>query len=59
MGNIHIIGTYSGSGGDDYRRRIYAKLDDFVSRRTNLVKQSDGGRGLYGKYDMAAKNYKR
>ena len=41
--------------GEEYMQ----KLDDFVSRRTNLVKQSDGGRGLYGKYDMAAKNYKR
>lgn len=41
--------------GEEYMQ----KLDDFVSRRTNLVKQSDGGRGLYVKYDMAAKNYKR
>ena len=35
------------------------KLDDFVSRRTNLVKRSPGGRSLYERYDMAAKNYER
>jgi DNA topoisomerase III len=34
------------------------KLDDFVSRRTNLVKQASGGRHLYPRYDEAAKNYK-
>lgn len=34
------------------------KLDDFVSRRTNLVKQVSGGRHLYPRYDEAAKNYK-
>ena len=35
------------------------KMDDFVSRRTNLVKRSPGGRSLYERYDMAAKNYER
>ena len=35
------------------------KLDDFVSRRTNLVKRSPGGRSLHESYDMAAKNYER
>lgn len=41
--------------GEEYMQ----KLDDFVSRRTELVKRSDGGRGLYARYDMAARNYKR
>lgn len=41
--------------GEEYMQ----KLDDFVSRRTNLVKQSDGSRGLYVKYELAAQNYKR
>lgn len=41
--------------GEEYMQ----KLDDFVSRRTNLVKQSDGSRGLYIKYELAAQNYKR
>ncbi len=41
--------------GEEYM----GKLDAFVSRRTNFVKQSVGGRSLYGRYDMAAKNYER
>ncbi len=41
--------------GEEYM----GKLDDFVSRRTNLVKQCDGGRGLYDRYDRAAEYYKR
>lgn len=41
--------------GEEYM----GKLDAFVSRRTNFVKQSAGGRSLYGRYDMAAKNYER
>ena len=40
--------------GEEYME----KLDDFVSRRTNLVKQASGGRHLYPRYDEAAKNYK-
>jgi DNA topoisomerase-3 len=40
-------------------KEYMGKLDDFVSRRTNLVRQSAGGRSLYGRYDMAAKNYER
>ncbi len=36
-----------------------SKLDDFVSRRTNLVKQSGNGRMLLGRYDIVAQNYKR
>ncbi len=40
--------------GEEYM----GKLSDFVSRRTALVRQCDSGRGLYGRYDMAAKNYK-
>ena len=36
-----------------------AKLDDFVSRRTNLIKGADSGRVLYGKYENAAKYYTR
>ena len=40
--------------GEEYME----KLDDFVSRRTNLVKQASGGRHLYQRYDEAAKNYK-
>lgn len=35
------------------------KLDDFVSRRTDLVKRFPGGHSLYERYDMAAKNYER
>lgn len=41
--------------GDEYMD----KLDDFVSRRTNLIRRAPGGQGLYAKYDMAAKNYKK
>ncbi len=41
--------------GEEYM----GKLDDFVSRRTNLVKQCGGGRGLYDRYDRAAEYYKR
>ncbi|MBO5094421.1 MAG: type IA DNA topoisomerase [Lachnospiraceae bacterium] len=41
--------------GDEYM----GKLDDFVSRRTNLVRQAPGGQSLYARYDMAAKNYKK
>ena len=40
-------------------KEYMGKLDDFVSRRTNLVRQSAGGRSQYGRYDMAAKNYER
>ena len=40
-------------------KEYMGKLDDFVSRRTNLVRQSAGGRSLYGRDDMAAKNYER
>lgn len=40
-------------------KEYMGKLSDFVSRRINLVKRCDGGRGLYGRYDAAAKNYKR
>lgn len=36
-----------------------SKLDDFVSRRTNLVKQSGNGRMLLGRYNIVAQNYKR
>jgi len=35
-----------------------AKLDDFVSRRTNLIKRAENGRILYGRYETAAKYYK-
>ena len=41
--------------GEEYM----SKLDDFVSRRTNLVKQSGNGRMLLGRYDIVAQNYKR
>lgn len=41
--------------GDEYMR----KLDDFVSRRTNLIRQSGGGRTLYARYELAARNYKK
>ena len=41
--------------GEEYM----GKLDDFVSRRTNLVRQSGAGQSLYERYDMAAKNYER
>ncbi len=35
------------------------KLDDFVSRRTNIVKQLQNQSSLYVQFDFAAKNYKR
>ncbi len=35
------------------------KLDDFVSRRTNIVKQLQNQSSLYMQFDIAAKNYKR
>ena len=41
--------------GEEYM----GKLDDFVSRRTNLVKQSGNGRMLLGRYEKVARNYKR
>lgn len=34
------------------------KLDDFVSRRTNVVKQMNNQNALYGIFDAAAVNYK-
>lgn len=36
-----------------------AKLDDFVSRRTNIVKQLGNQPILYKQYDLAAANYKK
>lgn len=35
------------------------KLDDFVSRRTNIVKQMGNQTSLYPLFDLAAKNYKK
>ena len=35
------------------------KLDDFVSRRTNIVKQLNNQGSLYQKFGEAAVNYKR
>lgn len=35
------------------------KLDDFVSRRTNIVKQMGNQTSLYALFDIAAKNYKK
>lgn len=35
------------------------KLDDFVSRRTNIVKQLGNQTSLYRQFDAAAKNYKK
>ncbi len=40
---------------DEYMR----KLDDFVTRRTNSVKQMENQSSLYMQFDMAAKNYKK
>lgn len=40
---------------DEYMR----KLDDFVTRRTNSVKQMENQSTLYMQFDMAAKNYKK
>ncbi len=34
------------------------KLDDFVTRRTNIVKQMGNQAFLYRQFDHAAKNYK-
>ena len=35
------------------------KLDDFVSRRTNIVKQLDNQQVLYQQFHKAAENYKK
>lgn len=40
---------------DEYMR----KLDDFVTRRTNSVKQMENQSTLYMQFDIAAKNYKK
>lgn len=40
---------------DEYMR----KLDDFVTRRTNIVKQLGNQAFLYQQFDNAAKNYKK
>ncbi len=40
---------------DEYMR----KLDDFVTRRTNIVKQLNNQGALYGMFQAAEKNYKK
>ena len=35
------------------------KLDDFVSKRTNLVKQNDYRRLLLSRFDYVSTNYKK
>ncbi len=39
-------------------KEYMGKLEDFVSRRTNTVKQMQSGSQLYAQFDAAAKNYK-
>lgn len=45
--------------GDITSDEYMKKLEDFVSRRTNIVKQLNNGRQLYAQFDAAAVNYKR
>lgn len=44
--------------GDITSEEYMGKLDDFVSRRTNIVKQLNNQTALYRQYDLAATNYK-
>lgn len=44
--------------GDITSEEYMGKLDDFVSRRTNIVKQLNNQTSLYKQYDLAALNYK-
>ena len=44
--------------GDITSEEYMGKLDDFVSRRTNIVKQLNNQTQLYKQYDLAAVNYK-
>ena len=44
--------------GDITSDEYMGKLDDFVSRRTNIVKQLNNQTQLYKQYDLAALNYK-
>lgn len=45
--------------GDITEEEYMQKLDDFVSRRTNIVKQLGNQTSLYAQFDMAARNYKK
>lgn len=45
--------------GDITEEEYMAKLDDFVSRRTNIVKQLGNQGFLFRQFDHAAKNYKK
>lgn len=45
--------------GDITSDEYMKKLEDFVSRRTNIVKQLNNGRQLYAQFDAAAANYKK
>ena len=45
--------------GNITEKEYMAKLDDFVSRRTNMVKQMGNQGFLFRQFDHAAKNYKK
>lgn len=45
--------------GDITPDEYMGKLDDFVRRRTNIVKQMNNQNALYRQYDVAAVNYKK
>lgn len=45
--------------GDISEEEYMKKLDDFVSRRTNVVKQMNNQNALYRHFDSAAVNYKK
>ena len=45
--------------GNITEKEYMAKLDDFVSRRTNMVKQMGNQGFLFRQFDHAAQNYKK
>ena len=45
--------------GNITEKEYMAKLDDFVSRRTNIVKQMGNQGFLFQQFDRAAQNYKK
>ena len=46
------------SEGNITEEEYMKKLDDFVTRRTNIVKQMGNQSALYGQFDAIARNYK-
>ncbi|MBQ8592333.1 MAG: type IA DNA topoisomerase [Lachnospiraceae bacterium] len=47
------------ANGEITSEEYMKKLEDFVARRTNIVKQLNNGRQLYPQFDAAAANYKK